>query len=132
MAFASLFVGASLGLNRYFFTLHDFRAFSDDDPGEKSTKVLLDEVTLVDDGALLLVRVAGSHFLWKMVRRMVGVLVAIGTGDLVDDDIAHLLAGEGGDIVAQLTAPSAGLFLEHVLYPGDGWPRPIVAAVPVR
>jgi hypothetical protein len=34
--------------------------------------------------------------------------------------------------VAQLTAPSAGLFLEHVLYPGDAWPRPIVAAVPVR
>ena len=51
---------------------------------------------------------------------------------LVDDDIAHLLAGEGGDIVAQLTAPSAGLFLEHVLYPGDAWPRPVVAAVPVR
>lgn len=112
--------------------LHDFRAFSDDDPREKSTRVLLDEVTIVEDGALLLVRVAGSHFLWKMVRRMVGVFVAIGTGDLVDDDIPHLLAGEGGDIVAQLTAPSAGLFLEHVLYPGDAWPRPIVAAVPVR
>ena len=112
--------------------LHDFSAFTDDDPGEKSTKVQLDEVTLVDDGALILVRVAGSHFLWKMVRRMVGVLAAVGTGDLDSGDIAHLLAGEGGDVVARLTAPAAGLFLEHVLYPGDVWPRPLVAAVPVR
>ncbi len=112
--------------------LHDFSAFTDDDPGEKSTKVQLDEVTLVDDGALILVRVAGSHFLWKMVRRMVGVLAAVGTGDLDSGDIAHLLAGEGGDVVARLTAPAAGLFLEHVLYPGDTWPRPVVAAVPVR
>lgn len=112
--------------------LHDFRAFSDDDPDDKSTRVLLDEVTLVEDGALVLIRVAGSHFLWKMVRRMVGVLAAVGTGDLDSGDIEHLLAGEGGDVVAQLTAPAAGLFLEHVLYPGDAWPRPIVAAVPVR
>ena len=112
--------------------LHDFRAFSDDDPSDKSTKVLLDEVTLVEDGALVLIRVAGSHFLWKMVRRMVGVLAAVGTGDLDRGDIEHLLAGEGGDVVAQLTAPAAGLFLEHVLYPGDAWPRPIVAAMPVR
>ncbi|MBP7776954.1 MAG: tRNA pseudouridine(38-40) synthase TruA [Acidobacteria bacterium] len=112
--------------------LHDFRAFSDDAPDEKSTKVLLDEVTLVDDGALVLVRVAGSHFLWKMVRRMVGVLAAVGTGDLEPGDVAHLLGGDGGDAVARLTAPAAGLFLERVLYPGDAWPVPIVAAVPVR
>lgn len=111
---------------------HDFRAFSDDDPDEKSTRVQLDEVTIVEAGALVLVRVAGSHFLWKMVRRMVGVLTAVGTGDLDAPDVSALLAGEGGDVVAQLTAPAAGLFLERVLYPGDDWPTPIVAAVPVR
>lgn len=111
--------------------LHDFRAFSDDDPGEKSTKVLLDEVTIVEDGALVLIRVAGSHFLWKMVRRMVGVLAAVGTGDLRPGDVAALL-GEASDVPAQLTAPAAGLFLERVLYPGDPWPLPIVPAVPVR
>ena len=61
---------------------HDFQAFSDDDPDEKSTLVELDEVTVTEAGPLLLVRVAGSHFLWKMVRRMVGVLVAAGTGAL--------------------------------------------------
>ena len=55
---------------------HDFAAFSDDDPTDKSTLVVLDEVTVAEAGPLLLVRVAGSHFLWKMVRRMVGVIAA--------------------------------------------------------
>lgn len=111
---------------------HDFQAFADDDPAEKSTLVQLDGVTLVEADALLLIRVEGSHFLWKMVRRMVGVLAAIGTGDLDVADLETLLAGDGGDMVARLTAPAAGLFLERVVYPGDAWPAPIVPAVPVR
>jgi tRNA pseudouridine38-40 synthase len=110
--------------------LRDFRGFSDDDPDEKSTKVLVEEVTLAEQDALVLVRVVGSHFLWKMVRRMVGVLAAVGTGDLEVDDVARLLE-RPSETTAQLTAPAAGLFLEHVLYDGDPWPRPLVAAVPV-
>ena len=58
-----------------FVGMNDFRAFSDDDPDEKSTTVLLEEVTLVEADDLVLVRVAGSQCLWKMVRRMVGVLL---------------------------------------------------------
>lgn len=111
--------------------LQDFRAFSDDDPEEKSTKVLLEDVAITEADALVLVRVAGSHFLWKMVRRMVGVLAAVGTGDLVPNDMARLLRGRS-DLPATLTAPAAGLFLEHVHYAGDPWPVPIVPAVPVR
>jgi tRNA pseudouridine38-40 synthase len=96
---------------------HDFAGFTDDDPGEKSTDVQVSRVEVVEDGALLLVRVEGSHFLWKMVRRMVGVLVAVGRGDLEVTDIAELLAAPSG-LPAQLTAPAAGLFLERVRYRG--------------
>ncbi len=62
--------------------MHDFQAFSDDDPDEKSTDVLVEDVTIGEDGDLILVRVGGSHFIWKMVRRMVGVLVEVGKGQL--------------------------------------------------
>ena len=115
-----------------FVGMHDFRAFSDDDPEQKSTKVLLDEVRVEEFGALVVVRVAGSHFLWKMVRRMVGVLAAVGAGDLTPDDVAALLLEGHGDVVATLTAPAAGLFLECVCYEGETVPDRLTPAVMVR
>ena len=41
----------------------------------------------------MLVVVEGSHFLWKMVRRIVGVLVEIGRGGLDAAAAAELIAG---------------------------------------
>lgn len=123
--------------------MHDFQAFSDDDPDEKSTEVLVEEVTVAEDGDLILIRVAGSHFIWKMVRRMVGVLVEIAKGGMPVEDIDLLLGNPapqgrpagGGATPASLTAPSSGLFLERVFYEGDGrqWPlRPAVPVPPAR
>ena len=105
--------------------MHDFQAFSDDDPEEKSTDVLVEDVTLAEDGDLILVRVGGSHFIWKMVRRMVGVLVEIGKGQLDPDEMWTADA-------ARLTAPAAGLFLERVFYDGDQRTFPLQSAAAVR
>jgi tRNA pseudouridine38-40 synthase len=96
----------------------DFRAFTDDDPDEKSTQVLLEKIAIEADEALILIRVSGSHFLWKMVRRIVGVLVGVGRGDLHANEVARLLAADS-DLPARLTAPASGLFLERVYYEGD-------------
>jgi tRNA pseudouridine38-40 synthase len=101
--------------------LRDFASFTDDDPDEKSTTVAIDAVTIEEAGALLLVRVVGSHFLWKMVRRMVGLLVAVGTGALETAEIGRALASRS-DLPAKLTAPASGLFLEFVAYGGDARP----------
>jgi tRNA pseudouridine38-40 synthase len=111
--------------------MHDFRSFSDDDPDEKSTAVLVEEVAVGEDGDLILVRVAGSHFLWRMVRRMVGVIVAIGHGGLTAAHVDEFLRRPSGT-PATLTAPAAGLFLERVFYEGDPRGLPLVPAVPVR
>lgn len=115
--------------------MHDYQAFSDDDPDEKSTDVLVDEVTLGEDGDLILVRVGGSHFIWKMVRRMVGVLVEVGKGAIEPADITSLLSGRpraGLPAPASATAPAAGLFLERVFYEGDSRRLPLQPAMPVR
>lgn len=93
----------------------DFRAFTDDDPEEKSTQVLLTRLDIAEADPLILVRVSGSHFLWKMVRRLVGILVACGKGDLSPQQVERLLTRES-PLPAQLTAPAAGLFLEKVDY----------------
>src|SRR5262249_32950870 len=96
--------------------LHDFQSFTDDDPEEKSTKGLLERLEIDDQrggGDLLLVRIAGSHFVWKMVRRLVGVLVAVGRGELTHADVRAFLADRRkSDVPATLTAPASGLFLE--------------------
>lgn len=115
---------------RHFVGFHDFRAFSDDDPEDKSTEVLVDTLDVHDDEDLIVVHVEGSHFLWKMVRRLVGVLVEVGRGGLTDDDAAALLASSDG-LPARLTAPASGLFLERVFYEGDPRDIPVRAAVSV-
>ena len=115
--------------------MHDFQAFSDDDPEEKSTEVLLEDVTITEAGDLVLIRVGGSHFIWKMVRRMVGVLVEVGKGQLDPDSVTGLLAGnpkKGLPPPATLTAPASGLFLERVFYDGDRRQWPLEPALPVR
>ena len=115
-----------------FVGMKNFEALTADDPEDKSTRVLIERVELVEAGSLLLIRVQGSHFLWKMVRRMVGVLAAVGRGDLKPTDAAAILNGTAHASIAPaaLAAPAAGLFLEAVLYKKDeelGPPRPLIA-----
>jgi tRNA pseudouridine38-40 synthase len=112
--------------------MHDFRAFSDDDPEEKSTDVLIDRLEIGEDGDLMLIRVGGSHFIWKMVRRMVGVLAEVGRGRMPPSEVETFLARPKTDAIAKLTAPASGLFLEDVRYATDAPIRPLRAAFPVR
>jgi tRNA pseudouridine38-40 synthase len=115
---------------RRFAGMHDFQSFSDDDPDEKSTAVLVDSVAVGEDGDLILVRVIGSHFLWKMVRRIVGVLVEVGRGGLPPSQIDDFLRRPSGT-PAKLTAPASGLFLERVFYEGDERSHALVSVIPV-
>ncbi len=110
---------------RRFVGFHDFQSFSDADPAETSTDVLIDTLDIHEDEDLILMHVEGSHFLWKMVRRLAGVLVEVGRGGMTPDEAAAMLTAPS-IAPARLTAPASGLFLERVYYEGD--PRD----VPVR
>ena len=109
-----------------FVGLRDFTSFAavdkDKEEGDRdaarSTKVLIDAVGIAEEGDLLLIRVEGSHFLWRMVRRIVGVLAAAGRGELTASDVERFVATRS-DVPAKLTAPASGLFLERVSYRGD-------------
>ena len=118
-----------------FVGMRDFRSFAaadarDDGEAPPSTLVLVDRLEIIEDGDLLLVSIQGSHFLWKMVRRMVGVLVEIGRGGMPPDAIRTILS-EGSSAPARLTAPPSGLFLERVYYEGDRQGAPPRAATPL-
>ncbi len=102
--------------------LRDFGRFAergDDDADARSTLVLVERLELLEHGALILVVVEGSHFLWKMVRRIVGALAEVGRGGAMPDQ------------PARFTAPPSGLFLERVFYTGDRREVPPRIATPV-
>jgi tRNA pseudouridine38-40 synthase len=82
--------------------------------------VLVERFEIVEEGALVLVVIEGSHFLWKMVRRLVGALVEAGRGQPMPAD------------PARFTAPPSGLFLERVFYAGEPRDLPIRSVTPCR
>lgn len=113
---------------------HDFASFCERPSEQPSTIVVLEEAAVESAGALVLVRLVASHFLWKMARRIVGTLVEAGAGNLELQAIEDLLSGARARVEnrfepARHTAPPSGLFLERVLYPGDPPippPRPVI------
>ena len=82
---------------------------------------LPDDAAVEREGDLIVFRIQASHFIWRMVRRLAGVLVKLGKGELSMADFDELLAARcRKDLnVAAWTAPAAGLFLDGVKYGDD-------------
>lgn len=99
---------------------HDFTAFRQMDPSKPHESAVVEvhaaEVGL--DDHLIVFRIEGSHFLWKMVRRLTGTLVKVGQHEVTVEEFAALLKGRKNPKldVAAWTAPASGLFLEGVRY----------------
>jgi tRNA pseudouridine38-40 synthase len=98
-----------------FVGLKDYRYFTDEDQEQQSTKVEILHAKVYEFGDMLLFHVVGSHFLWKQVRRMTGVLVEVGREKLTPVEVSAFFRLKT-DIPAKLTAPPSGLFLERVYY----------------
>lgn len=94
---------------------HDFASFAENPEGQESTVVVVEASTLLDREDEIHFRIEASHFLWKMVRRLVGTLVEAGRGNLGAADVERLLRERSAE-PARWTAPPSGLFLEKVRY----------------
>lgn len=94
---------------------HDFASFGDVEKEDQSTKVDLTRFDIREDADRIYLHISGSHFLWKMVRRMVGVLVEVGRGRMTEENVRQFLLSPSRE-PARLTAPPSGLFLEKVEY----------------
>jgi tRNA pseudouridine38-40 synthase len=99
---------------------HDFICFRAADTGrpDESTVVVVESATIEVGDDIIQFRMKASHFLWRMVRRIVGCLVKVGTGELKEKDFLRLIDGHPvAELdVAAWTAPASGLFLEEVVY----------------
>jgi tRNA pseudouridine38-40 synthase len=113
-------VGAMSRAARTLIGRHNFHAFRADDKSrpDESPIVVVEDAGIDAEGDLIVFRITASHFVWRMVRRVVGALVKLGLGEITEADFSRLLEGNKDPKldVAAWTAPSAGLFLDSVIY----------------
>ena len=106
---------AMAGAAKLFAGRHDFSSFCENAAGQTSTLVVVEKSAMLEWEQEIHYRVEASHFLWKMVRRLVGTLVEVGRGSLDAAGVKTLLEKKSGE-PAKWTAPPSGLFLESVTY----------------
>ena len=110
---------------------HDFTAFADKRMSDEDSRIVVVEsceVKTVDE--LILVRIAASHFLWTLVRKLIAALVEVGRREMPVEVFQKMVSGKGQHFSP--TAPPSGLFLEAVTYPGETFDRPFEPIVPVK
>lgn len=105
---------------RLFTGMHDFTSFTDPRiVKKKSPMVNILHSSLSKEDNVLIFRIIGSHFLWKMIRRCAGLLVAVGQGVHSAGDVELFLKNPGITDLKHLTAPAKGLFFEQAFYNDD-------------
>jgi len=102
-------------VSELFLGMHNFKSFADLKNSSESAKVKVESLTIEPDDEFILIRIKASHFLWKMVRRIVGVLVEAGRGKMNIDNVESFLNSYSNE-PSKFTAPPSGLFLEKVFY----------------
>lgn len=101
-----------------FIGTHDFRAFCNAKKNEpyESTIRTINSITIEElDDRRYLFLIEGNHFLYKMVRTLVGTLCYVGCGKLLKEDVSRIL-DVGSRVDAGMTAPAHGLTLEKVSF----------------
>ena len=95
---------------------HDFRAFTAlNGPEREDTVRELRRLDVTRRGRKIHITAEADGFLYKMVRSLAGVLVAVGEGKLTVADVRRILQSRER-IAAVQTAPAQGLFLTKVFY----------------
>ncbi|MFN7120013.1 MAG: tRNA pseudouridine(38-40) synthase TruA [Saprospiraceae bacterium] len=101
-----------------FLGMKNYQSFTSEKAETISKLVEIQHIQLHQKGDLLFLHIVGSHFLWKMVRRITGTLVELGRGKIDEKQIKTYLNQQHTD-PARFTAPPSGLFLESIYYPGE-------------
>lgn len=100
---------------------HDFQSFAASDPAKRRKGVTQNTVRniylsdLKKQHDYLIYEIESDGFLYKMVRNIVGTLIAVGCGQLDPKKIVTILKAKNRDTAGD-TAPPQGLCLIKVIY----------------
>lgn len=94
----------------------DFSSFCNANKRERFDRIChLRHISLEREREELVITIQGDRFLYKMVRNLVGTLVAIGKGDISFQEISRIFSLKDRRR-AGVTAPAHGLCLKRVFY----------------
>ena len=100
--------------SKIFVGTHDFHNLSK--KSERSPVRTIKSIEIFEDPGCMVFDVVGQSFLWNMVRKMVNVLLMVGTDEMDVDELETLLNPSINQIV--LPAPPENLILMDVVYDG--------------
>lgn len=95
---------------KFFVGEHDFKSFCQVGAQVKSTVRTVYDVSIIEEGADLVIRVTGGGFLYNMVRIMSGTLLEVGKGKIEPGQISEIIQAKDRE-AAGPTAPAHGLTL---------------------
>ena len=95
---------------KFFVGEHDFKSFCQVGAQVKSTVRTVFDVSIIEEGADLVIRVTGGGFLYNMVRIMAGTLLEVGKGKIEPGQIPEIIQAKDRE-AAGSTAPAHGLTL---------------------
>ncbi len=91
----------------------------------------ISKIEIVKTGGLILFHFSGSHFFEEAGAPQGVVMVEAGRGKLNIGEI-ETISTRPSEIVAKLTAPPSGLYLEKVCSAGDKLPEELVQVIRVK
>lgn len=94
---------------------HDFASFCNIRTNVSDTVRTVYSITVVKDGADIVIRIAGNGFLYNMVRIIAGTLIRVGRGFYAPERVKEILE-EKKRTAAGVTAPACGLVLTEIQY----------------
>ena len=100
---------------KHFIGTHDFTAFSNAKSKSKTMNREIYSIDIIQDGGLVSMRIRGDGFLHNMVRRIAGVLIDVGIGEINPDTVPEIIQSKQRSDVG-VTAEACGLILEKIQY----------------
>jgi len=95
--------------------VHDFSAFKKKDELYKNPTREILQAGVKKRGDFIYIVIEGTGFLRYMVRNIVGTLVLVGSGKIIENDFRTILESKDRE-KAGPTAPAKGLFLRRIKY----------------
>ncbi|MGL5259025.1 MAG: tRNA pseudouridine(38-40) synthase TruA [Lachnospiraceae bacterium] len=99
----------------YLIGTHDFKSFTSNKRGKKSTVRTISSIDIKKEGQEIIFTFKGDGFLYHMIRILVGTLLEVGTGKRSPESMKDIIAKKNREASGALV-PGKGLTLMEVRY----------------